>query len=182
MFKKVCYEIRESFLLVLDACFYKCSVQMDVTGSGSKYNCLIKFYALVIQVEVPGYSEERSIKLSSLNCCIIQTITFHPLTSNYLFLYDLKIDTLVKWEEKESVTSLSAFHPVVCRATCITVGNSCFSSCIRASWESELITEVIFDHLNQLPSIFTPDGCFSICLFFGSSLPIVDFKHDHMYR
>lgn len=65
MFKKVCHERlkkpREFFLLVLgftEACFYKYSVQLDVTGSGSKYNHLIKPYALVIQVEVPGYSED----------------------------------------------------------------------------------------------------------------------------
>lgn len=41
MFKKVCHEIRESFLLVFgftDACFYKCSVQMDVTGLALNIN------------------------------------------------------------------------------------------------------------------------------------------------
>lgn len=54
-------KIRESFLLVsgfTEACFYKYSVQLDVTGYGSKYNYLIKPYALVIQVEVPGCSED----------------------------------------------------------------------------------------------------------------------------
>lgn len=76
---------------------------------------------------------ERSIKLSSLNYCIVKTITFYPLTLYCLVLYDLKIDTLVKLEEKEAVTWVSGSHMVVRRATAITVGNSCYSSYIMAS-------------------------------------------------
>lgn len=41
-----------------EACFYKYWIQQDVAGSGSKYSGLIKPYALVIQVEVPGYNED----------------------------------------------------------------------------------------------------------------------------
>lgn len=103
-------------------------------------------YLDTVKILVP----ERSIILSSLNYCIIQTITFHPLTSYCLVLYDLKIETLVKSEEKEAVTWVSGFHMVVHRATGITVESSCYFSCIKASQESELIAEDIFDHLNQL--------------------------------
>lgn len=41
-----------------EACFYRYWIQQDVAGSGSKYSGLIKPYALVIQVEIPGYNED----------------------------------------------------------------------------------------------------------------------------
>lgn len=108
--------------------------------------------------------------MSSLNYCVIQPITFHPLTSYCLFLYDLKIDTLVKLKEKEAVTWVNGFHMVVHRATGFTVGNSCSSSCIKASRESELITEIVFDHLNQLRAtirhLFSPQMAASQFVWF----------------
>lgn len=45
-------------LAFTEGCFYKYWIQRDVAGSGSKYSGLIKPSALVIQVEVPGYSED----------------------------------------------------------------------------------------------------------------------------
>lgn len=59
---------------------------------------------------------ERSIKLSSLIYCIYKDHHISPAYLILLFLYDLKIDNLVKLE-KEAATWVSGFHMVVCKAT-----------------------------------------------------------------
>lgn len=81
----------ESFLLVLgftETCFYKYSVQLDVTSSGSKYNYLIKPYALVTPVEVPGYSEDFSARKEHY---IVQSkllhYTDHHISPTHLILF-----------------------------------------------------------------------------------------------
>lgn len=43
------------------------------------------------------------------------------------------MDRLVKLEEKEAVNWADGFHMVIHRATGVTVGNSCYSSYIKAS-------------------------------------------------
>lgn len=43
------------------------------------------------------------------------------------------MDRLVKLEEKEAVNWADGFHMVIHRDTGVTVGNSCYSSYIKAS-------------------------------------------------
>jgi len=63
---------------------------------------------------------EKSIKLSSLNYCIVIVCI--------VLLNDLKIAALVKLEEKGTVTCVSGSWMVVCRTTAIMVGSRYCSS------------------------------------------------------